>query len=167
MSNMISTVRGTEISWWCSWSVVRKFMKSRWYTMKSKKSFFRTVEPYLYLVPVMILFILFVFWPFVKTIQLSFARTTPLGQVAQYVATVWMARSHWPSERLLKISPSAAPMYPVSKRTLFENSVLFFLRISKGENVLFVLPFPLLSTLSDHSPLRRISNTSGISVSFT
>ena len=53
--------------------------------MKSKKSFFRTVEPYLYLVPVMILFILFVFWPFVKTIQLSFARTTPLGQVAQYV----------------------------------------------------------------------------------
>lgn len=30
-------------------------------------------------------FILFVFWPFVKTIQLSFARTTPLGQVAQYV----------------------------------------------------------------------------------
>ena len=37
--------------------------------MKSKKSFFRTVEPYLYLVPVMILFILFVFWPFVKTIQ--------------------------------------------------------------------------------------------------
>ena len=53
--------------------------------MKSKKSFFRTVEPYLYLVPVMILFILFVFWPFVKTIRLSFARTTPLGQVAQYV----------------------------------------------------------------------------------
>ena len=53
--------------------------------MKSKKSFFKTVEPYLYLVPVMILFILFVFWPFVKTIQLSFARTTPLGQVAQYI----------------------------------------------------------------------------------
>lgn len=56
--------------------------------MKSKKTFFRTVEPYLYLVPVMILFILFVFWPFVKTIQLSFARTTPLGQVAQYVGLV-------------------------------------------------------------------------------
>ena len=53
--------------------------------MKSKKSFFRTVEPYLYLVPVMILFILFVFWPFIKTIQLSFARTTPLVQVAQYI----------------------------------------------------------------------------------
>ena len=53
--------------------------------MKSKKSFFRSVEPYLYLIPVMILFILFVFWPFVKTIQLSFARTTPLGQVAQYI----------------------------------------------------------------------------------
>ena len=53
--------------------------------MKSNKSFFRTVEPYLYLIPVMILFIQFVVWPFVKTIQLSFARTTPLGQVAQYV----------------------------------------------------------------------------------
>ena len=53
--------------------------------MKSKKSFFRTVEPYLYLIPVMLLFILFVFWPFIKTIQLSFARTTPLGQVAQYI----------------------------------------------------------------------------------
>ena len=53
--------------------------------MKTKKSFFRKVEPYLYLIPVMILFIMFVFWPFVKTIHLSFSRTTPLGQVAQYV----------------------------------------------------------------------------------
>ncbi len=53
--------------------------------MKTKKSFFRIVEPYLYLIPVMVLFILFVFWPFIKTIQLSFARTTPLGQVAQYI----------------------------------------------------------------------------------
>ena len=53
--------------------------------MKSKKTYFRTVETYLYLITLMILIILFVFWPFVKTIQLSFARTTPLGQVAQYV----------------------------------------------------------------------------------
>lgn len=53
--------------------------------LKTKKSFFRTVEPYLYIVPVMILFVMFVFWPFVKTIHLSFARTTPLGAVAEYV----------------------------------------------------------------------------------
>ena len=69
--------------------------------MKSKKSFFRTVEPYLYLVPVMILFILFVFWPFVKTIQLSFARTTPLGQVAQYVGLYMHFRWLFPQQRHL------------------------------------------------------------------
>lgn len=50
-----------------------------------KKSVFRTVEPYLYLLPALVLFALFVFWPFIRTIQLSFARTTPLGQVAQYI----------------------------------------------------------------------------------
>lgn len=49
-----------------------------------KKSVFRTVEPYLYLLPALVLFALFVFWPFIRTIQLSFARTTPLGQVAEY-----------------------------------------------------------------------------------
>lgn len=53
--------------------------------LKTKKSFFRTIEPYLYILPIMILFVMFVFWPFVKTIQLSFTRTTPLGQIAEYV----------------------------------------------------------------------------------
>ncbi|MCD7867517.1 MAG: sugar ABC transporter permease [Clostridiales bacterium] len=52
---------------------------------KSKKSWFSYVEPYLYLVPALVLFILFVFWPFIKTIQLSFARTTTLGQVSSYI----------------------------------------------------------------------------------
>ena len=50
-----------------------------------KKSFFRMVEPYLYLAPAMIFFGLFLFWPFFKTIRLSFAMTTPLGEVASYV----------------------------------------------------------------------------------
>ena len=50
-----------------------------------RKSFFRVVEPYLYLAPAMIFFGLFLFWPFFKTIRLSFAMTTPLGEVASYI----------------------------------------------------------------------------------
>lgn len=50
-----------------------------------KKSVFRMVEPYLYLAPAMIFFALFLFWPFFKTIRLSFAMTTPLGEVASNV----------------------------------------------------------------------------------
>lgn len=53
--------------------------------MKRKKSLFAVVEPYLYLAPAGILFIMFVFWPFINTLRLSTARTTPLGGVAQYV----------------------------------------------------------------------------------
>ena len=43
------------------------------------------MEPYLYLAPAMIFFGLFLFWPFFKTIRLSFAMTTPLGEVASYI----------------------------------------------------------------------------------
>ncbi len=50
-----------------------------------KKSFFRVIEPYLYLLPAMFFFAAFLFYPFLKTIQLSFAMTTPLGQVASFV----------------------------------------------------------------------------------
>lgn len=50
-----------------------------------RRSFFRVVEPYLYLAPAMIFFVLFLFWPFFKTIRLSFAMTTPLGEVASNV----------------------------------------------------------------------------------
>lgn len=50
-----------------------------------KKSFFRMLEPYLYLLPAMFFFGAFLFWPFIKTIRLSFAMTTPLGQVASFV----------------------------------------------------------------------------------
>lgn len=50
-----------------------------------KSSFFQLAEPYLYLAPAMIFFVLFLFWPFFKTIRLSFAMTTPLGEVASNV----------------------------------------------------------------------------------
>lgn len=50
-----------------------------------KKSLFRKVEPYLYLFPALVFFALFTYWPFVKTLKLSLARTTPLGEVAEYV----------------------------------------------------------------------------------
>lgn len=52
--------------------------------MKTKNPVFRAVEPYLYLIPALVLFGLFVFWPFLRTIQLSFALTNPLGQVTNY-----------------------------------------------------------------------------------
>lgn len=50
-----------------------------------KKSVFRVLEPYLYLLPAMFFFGAFLFWPFIKTIRLSFAMTTPLGEVASFV----------------------------------------------------------------------------------
>lgn len=50
-----------------------------------KKPLFRKVEPYLYLLPALIFFGLFVYWPFFKTLKLSVARTTPLGEVAEYI----------------------------------------------------------------------------------
>lgn len=50
-----------------------------------KKSVFRVLEPYLYLLPAMFFFGAFLFWPFIKTIRLGFAMTTPLGEVASFV----------------------------------------------------------------------------------
>lgn len=53
--------------------------------MNQRHKIFKTIEPYLYLVPALVFFALFVFWPFGKTLRLSFAMTTPLGEVAKYV----------------------------------------------------------------------------------
>ncbi len=53
--------------------------------MNQKHKIFRTIEPYLYLIPALVFFALFVFWPFGKTLRLSFSMTTPLGEVAKYV----------------------------------------------------------------------------------
>lgn len=46
-----------------------------------KKSFFYIIEPYLFLLPAIILLVLFVFYPFFKTIYLSISRTDPQGKV--------------------------------------------------------------------------------------
>ena len=67
-----------------------------------QKGFFRTIEPYLYLVPAGVLFILFVFWPFFNTLNLSLARTTPLGGVAEYIGfqnyiNIFTDESFWQS----------------------------------------------------------------------
>lgn len=52
--------------------------------MKKKRGFL-VIEPYLYLLPAMFFFTAFLFWPFIKTIWLSFTMTTPLGAVSSIV----------------------------------------------------------------------------------
>lgn len=42
------------------------------------------MEPYLYLIPALTLFGLFVFYPFIKTIVISFTTTTPLGEINKF-----------------------------------------------------------------------------------
>lgn len=49
------------------------------------KKTFRQIEPYFYLIPALAIFALFVFWPFIKTIMLSLARTTPAGEIAEFI----------------------------------------------------------------------------------
>lgn len=49
---------------------------------KGSKKLFRIIEPYLYLLPALLLFCVFLFWPFGKTLFLSFTTTTPQGSVA-------------------------------------------------------------------------------------
>lgn len=51
---------------------------------KGKKTAFHVIEPYLYLLPALILFGIFVFYPFVKTIVLSFSITTPTGTFSMW-----------------------------------------------------------------------------------
>jgi sn-glycerol 3-phosphate transport system permease protein len=43
------------------------------------------MEPYLYLVPSILIFSIFLFWPFFKTIYLSFYKTNKLGQAKLFV----------------------------------------------------------------------------------
>ncbi|MGH4140898.1 carbohydrate ABC transporter permease [Clostridium sp.] len=53
--------------------------------IKSKKIFFENVEPYLYLMPALIIFGIFVFFPLGKTIFLSLNATTPQGKISYFV----------------------------------------------------------------------------------
>ena len=49
-------------------------------TARKKGITFRDISPYLYILPSLILFICFVFYPFVKTIVLSLQRHGQFGQ---------------------------------------------------------------------------------------
>lgn len=53
--------------------------------IKIKKPLFQEVEPYLYLIPALIIFGVFVFYPFGKTIVLSLNSTTPQGKINHFV----------------------------------------------------------------------------------
>lgn len=53
--------------------------------MKKKTSFFKIIEPYLYLVPCLLVFIIFVYFPFIKTIYLSLFNTSPKGKATLFV----------------------------------------------------------------------------------
>ncbi len=58
--------------------------------MKKKKKIMDTIAPYLILLPALLLFIAFVYYPFGKTIVTSFANTTEIGQFMS-----WAGLSHW------------------------------------------------------------------------
>lgn len=49
------------------------------------RNVFSAMEPYLYLVPSILIFSIFLFWPFFKTIYLSFYKTNKLGQAKLFV----------------------------------------------------------------------------------
>ncbi len=49
------------------------------------RNVFSATEPYLYLVPSILIFSIFLFWPFFKTIYLSFYKTNKLGQAKLFV----------------------------------------------------------------------------------
>ncbi len=52
---------------------------------KKAPSFYSLVEPYLFLSPALIVFICFLYYPFIKTIYLSLFLTNKYGQAAKYV----------------------------------------------------------------------------------
>lgn len=54
-------------------------------TLKHKKNFSQIIEPYLFLLPSLFLFVSFVFYPFFKTIYLSLNSTDAQGRVSNFV----------------------------------------------------------------------------------
>ncbi|MCM0650817.1 sugar ABC transporter permease [Clostridium swellfunianum] len=52
---------------------------------RAKRGFFKTVEPYIYILPCILIFAAFTFYPFIKTIYLSLNATNPQGQVSYFV----------------------------------------------------------------------------------
>lgn len=61
------------------------YVKTTEVKIKSKKSSFGNIEPYLYLMPALIIFEIFVFFPLGKTIFLSLNATTPQGKISYFV----------------------------------------------------------------------------------
>ena len=54
-------------------------------SLKNKSELKRKLEPYFYLIPAFIIFGLFVFYPFVKTIVMSMSTTNIRGQIKEFV----------------------------------------------------------------------------------
>jgi sn-glycerol 3-phosphate transport system permease protein len=54
-------------------------------TKKAKQGVFKTIEPYLYILPCIFIFAAFTFYPFIKTIYLSLNATNAQGQVSYFV----------------------------------------------------------------------------------
>lgn len=52
--------------------------------IRKKKPLFTRVEPYLYLLPVMCVFWLFVYWPFIRTFVLSLSIVNSMGEVVRF-----------------------------------------------------------------------------------
>lgn len=52
----------------------------------SGKSIMKIIEPYLYLLPCLVIFIMFTYFPFIKTIYLSFMNTDAQGNVVNFAA---------------------------------------------------------------------------------
>lgn len=50
-----------------------------------KRNIFTVAEPYLYLVPCLLIFIIFTYFPFIKTIYLSLVTTNAIGEVSSFV----------------------------------------------------------------------------------
>ena len=54
-------------------------------SLKSKSELKRKLEPYFYLIPAFSIFVLFVFYPFVKTIVMSMSTTNIRGEIKEFV----------------------------------------------------------------------------------
>lgn len=74
----------------------------------------RSLSPYIYLIPCMVIFIMFVFLPFLKTFIFSFAKTSGQGKFMEFVAVnnyikLFKSKQFWNSFTLtLKFAPLVA-----------------------------------------------------------
>ena len=62
-----------------------KFVEKEQVNKKKKIKLMRKIEPFLYLIPAFAVFMIFVFYPFVKTIILSLSQTNLRGEIKSFV----------------------------------------------------------------------------------